>query len=182
MIKIHKYEAIGIGVSVAAMALALYIMRLDGSLDGANILARNAENTNQAASVIYSENGVEGAAAAIETSMTASGRVDKLVVTDVVMGEGEESVEKGDTVVVNYIGTLQNGQEFDNSYKKGTSFTFKVGDSKVIEGWNEGMIGMKEGGSRVIIIPSDLAYGKKGYGPIPGNATVVYAIELLEIK
>jgi len=182
MVKIQKYEAVGIGVSIAAMAIALYLMRLDGSLDAGSILARNAENTDQMASVIYAENGVNGAPEAIESSLSAGGRVDKLVVTDVVIGEGEESVEKGDTVVVNYIGTLQNGQEFDNSYKKGTSFTFKVGDNKVIEGWNEGMIGMKEGGSRVIIVPSDMAYGRKGYGPIPGNATVVYAIELLEIK
>lgn len=182
MVKIHKYEAVGIGVSIAAMAIALYLMRLDGSLDAGSILVNSAENTDQMAGVIYSENGVDGAPEAIQSSLSSGGRVDKLVVTDVVMGEGEESVEKGDTVVVNYIGTLQNGQEFDNSYKKGTSFTFKVGDNKVIEGWNEGIIGMKEGGSRVIIVPADMAYGKKGYGPILGNATVVYAIELLEIK
>ena len=180
MIKIHKYEVIGIGLSIGAMALALFLMRFDGTLDAGNILARSAEQNDQSASVILSENGVEGAPDAISDALVGN-RVDKLVVTDVQIGEGEE-VKEGDTVTVNYIGTLQNGQEFDSSYKKGTSFSFKVGDDKVIEGWNKGMIGMKAGGQRIIIIPSDMAYGSEGYGPIPGNATVVYAIELLEVK
>lgn len=180
MIKIHKYEVIGIGLSVGAMALALFLMRFDGTLDAGNILARSAEQNDQSANVILSENGVEGAGDAIADALVGN-RVDKLVVTDVQIGEGDE-VKEGDTVTVNYIGTLQNGQEFDSSYKKGTSFSFKVGDDKVIEGWNKGMIGMKAGGQRIIIIPSDMAYGREGYGPIPGNATVVYSIELLEVK
>ncbi len=180
MIKIHKYEVVGIGLSIGAMALALFLMRLDGSIDAGNILARSAEQNDQSANVIVAENGVEGAPDAIQDALVGN-RVDKLVVTDVQIGEGDE-VKEGDTVTVNYIGTLQNGQEFDNSYKKGTSFSFKVGDDKVIDGWNKGMIGMKVGGQRIIIIPSDMAYGSEGYGPIPANATVVYAIELLEVK
>ena len=181
MIKIHKYEAIGIGVAIGAMALALFLMRLDSTFSPSDILARSAERSSQVANVIQSENGTEGLGNALEGSVSASGRVEKLVVTDIVLGEGS-AVEKGDTVTVNYIATLQNGQEFDNSRKKGSAFTFEVGDKKVIEGWNEGMIGMKAGGQRVIIIPSDMAYGREGYGPIPGNATVVYAIELLEVE
>lgn len=180
MVKIHKYEVIGIGLSIGAMALALFLMRFDGSVDAGNILARSAEQNDQSANVIVAQNGVEGASNAIKDSLVGN-RVDKLVVTDVQIGEGDEVVD-GDTVTVNYIGTLQNGQEFDNSYKKGTSFSFKVGDDKVINGWNKGMVGMKVGGQRIIIVPSDMAYGTEGYGPIPGNATVVYAIELLEIK
>jgi FKBP-type peptidyl-prolyl cis-trans isomerase len=179
MIKIHKYEAIGIAVSIGAMALALFIMRFSGQLDG-DVFARSAERANNQAAVVTSENGVEGAPAAIASALTGN-RVTKLVVTDIALGTGEE-VEEGDEVEVHYIATLQNGQEFDNSYKKGDSFTFEVGDDKVIEGWNAGMVGMKVGGQRVIIIPSDMAYGHDGYGPIPGNATVVYAIELLSVK
>lgn len=179
MIKIHKHEAIVMGIAVAAMAVALFLMRLDGSLDGAGILAKNAESTNNQAAVVTA-GSVEDAPAAIASALSGN-RVTKLVVTDIVIGEGEE-VEQGDEVSVHYIGTLQNGQEFDNSYKKGEAFTFEVGSSKVIDGWNEGIIGMKVGGQRVIIVPSDMAYGREGYGPIPGNATVVYAIELIEIE
>ncbi len=178
MIKIHKYEVVGIALSIGAMALALFLMRFNGTLDG-SILARSAERANNQAAVVTA-NSVEGAPAAIADALSGN-RVTKLVVTDIAIGTGKE-VEKGDTVVVNYIGTLQNGQEFDNSYKKGSSYTFKVGDRKVIQGWNEGMIGMKAGGQRVIIVPSDMAYGKEGYGPIPKNATVVYAIELIKIE
>lgn len=180
MIKIHKYEVVGIGLSIAAMALALFLMRFDGALNAGNILARSAEQSDQSANVIVAENGIDGAPAAIEDALVGN-RIDKLVVTDVQIGEGE-GVKKGDTVVVNYIGTLQNGQEFDNSYKKGASFSFKVGDNKIIDGWNEGMLGMKAGGQRIIIIPSAMAYGTEGYGPIPANATLVYAIELLQIE
>lgn len=180
MIKIHKFEVIGIGLSIAAMALGLFFLRLDGGLDAGNILARNAAETDNRASVVTAENGIEGTRAALDSAMTGD-RVTKLVVTDIALGTGEE-VEEGDTVEVHYIGTLQNGQEFDNSYKKGSSFTFEVGSNSVIEGWNEGMIGMRIGGQRVIIVPADMAYGREGYGPIPGNATVVYAIELVAVK
>lgn len=177
MIQVHKYEAVGIAVSVGAMALALFLMRVNGNFDSAPAAVASG---SQSASVIMSENGVEGAGAALSEALSG-GRVTKLVVTDVVLGRGKE-VKKGDSVEVNYIGTLQNGQEFDNSYKKGSSFTFTVGDKKVIAGWNEGMMGMKEGGQRIIVVPSEMAYGSKGYGPIPGNATVVYAIELISVR
>lgn len=178
---INKYEAAGIGLSIGAMALALFLTRLDGGFDAGGILTRSAERASQEAAVVTSENGVDGVEAALEDSISANGRVNKLVVTDIAVGIGDE-VKEGDTVTVNYIATLQNGQEFDNSYKKGEAFTFEVGDDKVIEGWNKGMIGMKVGGDRVIIIPAEMAYGSKGYGPIPGNATVVYAIELVSVR
>lgn len=178
---INKYEAIGIGLSIGAMALALFLTRLDGSFDDGAILTRSAERTAQEASVVTSENGVDGIEAALSDSLSSNGRVTKLVVTDITIGIGAE-VAEGDTVTVNYIATLQNGQEFDNSYKKGETFTFEVGDNKVIEGWNKGMVGMKVGGERVIIIPSEMAYGSEGFGPIPGNATVVYAIELVSVR
>ena len=181
MIKLNKYEAAGIGLSIGAMALALFLMRFDGGFDSVDILSRSAERASQEAAVVTSENGVDGVGAALEGSISSGGRVTKLVVTDIAVGEGDV-VKEGDTVTVNYIATLQNGQEFDNSYKKGETFTFEVGDNKVIEGWNLGMLGMKEGGSRVIIIPAHMAYGEEGYGPIPGNATVVYAIELISVN
>ncbi|MCA9355820.1 FKBP-type peptidyl-prolyl cis-trans isomerase [Candidatus Kaiserbacteria bacterium] len=104
-----------------------------------------------------------------------------MVIDDVKLGVGDE-VKKGDTVSVHYVGTLQNGQEFDNSKKRGDPFEFIVGKGMVIEGWDKGLVGMKVGGQRILIIPSDMAYGDNGVGPIPGGATLVFSIELLAIK
>lgn len=181
MIRINKFEAVGVALSIAAMALALFLMRLDGDLTApASSLLSAADNNEQPAAVIYSENGVAGVGEALESAMEGN-NVSKLVVTDVLLGSGTEA-KMGDTVEVSYIGTLQNGQEFDNTYKKGATFTFTIGEGKVIKGWEQGVVGMKEGGQRILVIPSDLAYGAEGYGPIPGNATVVYAIELVHVK
>ncbi|MCA9360386.1 FKBP-type peptidyl-prolyl cis-trans isomerase [Candidatus Kaiserbacteria bacterium] len=104
-----------------------------------------------------------------------------MVIDDIKLGTGEE-VKENDLVVVHYVGTLQNGEEFDNSHKRGAPFEFRVGKGMVIEGWEEGLIGMKVGGERVLVIPPDMAYGEQGIGPIPGNATLVFVIELMEIK
>lgn len=181
MIKFSKFEAIGIALAVGAMALALFLMRLDGTLEQRGSLAdRFFGGDTQSAGVIVSKNGVEGVGVALEDAI-AGNRVEKLVVTDIRVGTGV-AVKEGDTISVNYIGTLQNGQEFDNTYKKGEAFTFTVGDNKVLQGWEEGVLGMQVGGQRILIIPSSMAYGSKGYGPIPANATVVYAIELVSIK
>ncbi len=180
MIKLNKYEATGIALSIGGMALALFALRLDGTLNDTVSLTDNLSGEDQVASVVVAENGVEGAPAAIESALTGN-RVEKLVITDVKVGTGAE-VQDGDVVEVNYIGTLQNGQEFDNTYKKGETVAFTVGEGKVIAGWEEGLVGMKVGGQRILVVPADMAYGRSGYGPIPGNATVVYAIELVAIK
>lgn len=179
MIKIHKYEAFGVAVSIGAMALALFFLRANGTLTG-NFFSAKTDVKDQSAAVVESQNGVEGVGSALNSAMSG-GRVTKLVITDITLGDGQP-VEKGDKVTVNYIGTLQNGQEFDNSYKKGEPFTFTVGDSKVIAGWNEGVVGMKQGGQRIIVVPASMGYGDEGYGPIPGGATLVFAIELESVK
>ncbi len=109
------------------------------------------------------------------------GNFNRMVIDDIKYGTGEE-VKEGDTVAVHYIGTLQSGQEFDNSHKRGEPLQFTVGAGQVIEGWDKGLVGMKVGGHRVLVIPPEMAYGERGIGPIPGNATLVFAIELVEIK
>ncbi|MGL6135133.1 MAG: FKBP-type peptidyl-prolyl cis-trans isomerase [Prochlorococcaceae cyanobacterium] len=104
-----------------------------------------------------------------------------LRITDLQIGDGPEA-SSGQTVVVNYRGTLENGREFDSSYGRGP-FSFPLGAGRVIRGWDEGVAGMQVGGKRKLVIPPDLAYGQRGAGgAIPPNATLIFEVELLEIK
>ncbi|MEX1323860.1 MAG: FKBP-type peptidyl-prolyl cis-trans isomerase [Synechococcaceae cyanobacterium] len=104
-----------------------------------------------------------------------------LRITDLVLGDGPEAAS-GQTVVVNYRGTLENGREFDSSYGRGP-FSFPLGAGRVIRGWDEGVAGMQVGGKRKLVIPPDLAYGQRGAGGvIPPNATLIFEVELLEIR
>ncbi len=97
-------------------------------------------------------------------------------------GEGE-SPSSGSTAVVHYTGWLLDGQKFDSSVDRGQPFSFRVGKGQVIRGWDEGVASMKVGGKRKLIVPPDLGYGARGAGGvIPPNATLVFDVELLEVR
>ena len=109
---------------------------------------------------------------------TASG----LKYIDEVVGQGN-SPSPGKTVTVHYTGTLENGTKFDSSYDHGQPFSFPIGMGRVIKGWDEGVMTMKEGGKRRLIVPPNLGYGATGFPPkIPGNAKLVFEVELLKIQ
>jgi FKBP-type peptidyl-prolyl cis-trans isomerase len=104
--------------------------------------------------------------------------------SDVVVGKGV-AAKTGDKVTVQYVGVLFNGgKEFDTSWKKGrTPIEFPVGQGQVIQGWDQGIPGMKVGGRRVLVIPADLAYGAQGSPPtIPANAPLVFVVDLKKIS
>ena len=109
---------------------------------------------------------------------TASG----LKYIDVVVGTGREAA-KGNLATVHYTGWLTNGKKFDSSVDRRDPFSFPLGAGQVIRGWDEGVAGMKVGGKRKLTIPPDLGYGARGAGGvIPPNATLVFDVELLEVR
>lgn len=96
------------------------------------------------------------------------------------IGEGAKA---GDEISVNYVGTLTNGKKFDSSIDRGQPFSFQLGAGFVIRGWDEGLIGMKIGEKRRLVIPPELGYGEQGAGSaIPPNATLVFEVEMLKIN
>jgi FKBP-type peptidyl-prolyl cis-trans isomerase FkpA len=120
--------------------------------------------------------------------MGASAGAAGLVKTDTVVGKGNEAVP-GKTVEVHYTGWLHDpaakdnrGKQFDSSRGRGP-FSFPLGGGRVIKGWDEGVAGMKVGGKRTLVIPPELGYGARGAGGvIPPNATLVFEVELLDVK
>jgi peptidylprolyl isomerase len=106
----------------------------------------------------------------------------KLVKEDIVKGKGA-GAKAGNIVVVNYVGVnFSNGQEFDSSWDSGESFPVQLGTGSVIEGWDKGLIGIKEGGRRKLTIPPEMGYGAEGFPPdIPPNETLVFVVDAVSI-
>lgn len=106
--------------------------------------------------------------------------MEELQIEDLIVGEGEEA-KVGDTVKMHYIGTLEDGTEFDSNTGDDEPFEFTIGMGMVIQGWEEGIPGLKVGGKRKLTIPAHLGYGETGSGSIPGGATIYFEVELVEI-
>ena len=148
--------------------------------------------TDTAAAPTGTTVAVEGGAEDVSTDLAEKpvpavpdAPADELVVEDIVEGEGPEA-KKGDTLSVQYVGVSQStGQEFDSSWSRGkVPFDLELGAGMVIQGWDEGLEGMKAGGRRQITIPGDLAYGPGGQ-PAAGigpDDTLVFVVDLEEIK
>ena len=107
--------------------------------------------------------------------------------TDLIVGTGDTAVN-GKTLTVNYTGWFYSetaadhkGTQFDTSVGRGP-FTFVLGNGAVIKGWDQGLVGMKVGGRRELVLPPDLAYGAAGYGQIPGNSTLLFDVDLVSVQ
>ncbi len=105
-----------------------------------------------------------------------------LVYVDLVEGSGQQAKD-GDTAVVHYTGWLEDGTKFDSSVDRGEPFSFRLGAGRVIKGWDEGVVGMHVGTKRKLTIPSHLGYGERGAGGvIPPDATLIFEVELLDLR
>ncbi len=130
-----------------------------------------------------SPSGASATTTTTQTSSTTMPTVNQLEITDEVVGTGALAAA-GDTVTVNYVGSLTDGTVFDASANHGTAgFTFTLGAGQVIKGWDEGIVGMRVGGTRKLVIPAALAYGNQAVGNvIPANSTLVFTVELLKVQ
>ncbi len=139
----------------------------------------NAPETGKPAEAAKSPSKEAGSASGGKVVKTASG----LQYEDLVVGKGA-TPQPGQTVVVDYVGTLADGTKFDASQDHGHPFEFPLGQGQVIKGWDEGVATMKVGGKRKLIVPPDLAYGPAGTpdGTIPPNATLTFVIDLHSVK
>ncbi|MEJ2504249.1 MAG: FKBP-type peptidyl-prolyl cis-trans isomerase [Gemmatimonadota bacterium] len=120
-------------------------------------------------------------AAALRVDLSAmERRSTNMFVDDITVGDGARA-DSGDIVTVHYTGWLPTGTEFDSS-RDGDPFSAPLGYGRVIDGWDQGVVGMHVGGRRRLVIPPALGYGARGQGPIPSNATLVFDIELLDVE
>jgi peptidylprolyl isomerase len=166
-----------LGVTVACTVLVLFAQfttKPEALADNQSPNQTVAMNTNKPA---------KAAPAAAKPSTSNSKNMSEITTpsglkyVDVKVGDGA-TPETGQSIKVKYAGTLENGQKFDSG-----TFDFRVGTGEVIKGWDEGLITMKVGGSRKLIIPPDLGYGARGAGNvIPPNATLLFDVELLKIN
>ena len=166
-----RVELIAAGGAVAVLVVALILLQQEPRL-GQLASETQLAGVGSALQVVN-----ETAVPTIDTQVTEP----NMQIEDITIGSGEV-VKAGDTVFVHYEGTLTNGQLFDSSKRRGEPFSFTVGAGQVIAGWEQGLIGMQIGGERKLVIPPELAYGERGIGPIPPNATLMFTIELIDIQ
>ena len=153
-----------IGISVVAIMVASYLI-----LENDNKKINNNQNNNNE---MNQEN----------TSNENQEKADLEILAEILKEGSGQAAKTGDKLTVHYVGTFENGTKFDSSVDKGIPFEFVLGVGRVIQGWDFGVVGMKVGEKRKLIIPYQLAYGEEGQGPIPPKANLIFEIELLGIS
>jgi len=182
-----------LGAAAAALGVAIVIAGCGSG--GSSTITVGNENTTDNALIKSSESSSSSSPTTSTAAKTpTSGPLSKepkvtvpsgpaptkLETKDLIVGTGAEA-KAGSTVSVNYVGVLyKGGKEFDASWKRNEPFSFPLGAGKVIAGWDQGIVGMKVGGRRELIIPAALAYGARGSGTaIPPNAPLVFVVDML---
>lgn len=167
-----------------AVALALAVVALFFIFPGLFPFGQTVEEPSQTPVEISTSTTTSQSVSTTPTTMpTETTPITQLMMKDEVVGTGAAAAA-GDSVTVNYVGSLTNGTVFDASANHGTAgFTFNLGAGQVIKGWDQGIVGMKEGGKRKLLIPADLAYGSQAVGDvIPANSALVFEVELLKVQ
>jgi len=129
--------------------------------------------------LFFTSKPVENSRTQTATDTQSNAQLTELKKETLKEGTGDRQVQTGDLISVHYVGTLLNGTKFDSSRDRGTPFEFTVG-SGVIEGWSEGVVGMKQGETIKLSIPAELGYGAQAVGSIPANSDLYFEIELME--
>jgi peptidylprolyl isomerase len=187
MNKLNRNEWIGVVVAVVVVGFFLgNLVYKNNSTDQTATVSVSTDTTNNPATTDQSQSTAVTPADQInntnQTTQVNNTNLNptKLIITDTTLGTGT-AAKAGDHVYVNYTGTLTDGTKFDSSYDRGAPIDFILGQGRVIKGWDQGLVGLKVGGKRHLIIPASLAYGSNAVGPIPANSTLVFDVELVSI-
>ena len=171
----------------AALAAAVLALSACGSDDGDDVATAPSPEVTSCPGAPTPVDPPAGATADLKTkpviAVPKTPAPTALEVSDIVVGDGELACS-GMVVDMQYVGVLyKNGKEFDSNWGSGEPFEVELGAGQVIPGWDQGLVGMKVGGTRKLIIPADLAYGKEGSPPtIPPNSPLVFVVELIGIE
>ncbi|HRY63140.1 MAG TPA: FKBP-type peptidyl-prolyl cis-trans isomerase [Patescibacteria group bacterium] len=178
-----KYVIIALLVVIALIVLAyIFVPSPDDKTSLTNTAAESSAVVDEKTTPADSVNMDPNNDAALSSPEQLTDNPMELKIETITPGQGEVPIAAGQTAVVHYTGWLTDGTKFDSSVDRGEPFEFIVGAGAVIAGWDQGVLGMKVGEKRKLTIPSDLAYGDAGVGPIPPKATLVFEVELLGIK
>jgi len=172
-------EAVWISGSIGVLIVILLVIRFDA---GARIVSSFTEEESvQPVTVREGQTTDEAVVEALAAAASVNGTLHELVLFEVESGTGAEVV-KGSTVTIHYVGNTDTGVQFTNSYTTGEPYTVTLGEGKLIEGLEQGLFGMKEGGRRAVVVPARFAYGSRQVGPIAPNSPLVFVVEVLAVQ
>jgi len=174
-----KVTGTGVAIS-AAVVIALAFLFFGPSILTPFAAQPATTMTDQNASADEAASAAAGGAPGAAPAGTPAAPTT-LQVNDLKVGTGA-TAEAGDTITVDYVGALTDGTVFDASKNHGQPFTFTLGVGQVIPGWDQGLVGMKEGGQRVLVIPASMAYGAQAVGAIPANSTLIFEVTLDKVQ
>lgn len=196
------FSIIGIVVALVVVVVLITVIALNANVSVNDASNQAAATTTAGATAGATTGATAGAAtgstpaaagttAVVTASAADQGQLTPVSGNEVILPDGLKYIDttpgtgasptNGQNVTVNYTGYLLNGTVFDSSVSRNQPFSFVIGEGQVIKGWDEGVLTMKVGGKRRLIIPANLAYGAQGQGSIPPNSTLIFDVELLKV-